>query len=223
MPKYLITVLLVLASNRAGYGQYVQAGTQIPLNYTLGGGWDFSKRISAEMRTGILTFPFDRAILAMLQGFGTDAAITNTIGNAFDFGVALQPSLDFHLGKYHLGAEYAYHFLRAKDPPAALIESYYGVTLPRRLGSRENTFVLVSHLHAAGIRLGRVFDLSQPGWELKVELAVSKVFASSSVLSGDFGDMQRASALIDAELNRYYIDYGYLPSLNVFLVRRFGT
>ncbi|MFN8206849.1 MAG: hypothetical protein U0T82_05495 [Bacteroidales bacterium] len=196
----------------------VQIGTQVPLFYSAGFELEAKNGLAFNFQSGILTKPYDAAILGTLKLFGTDEAIVNTIGEAFDYGFILQPSVKYHFKKWYTGLSYSYYSLVASDAPASLIENYYGITLP--VTARNKELQLNSELQNAGILFGREFQFKNPGWQLSLELSLAKTFWSRSRLSNDNGDLPRLSAPIDEELNQYFIEYGYLPSINVFLVRK---
>lgn len=216
------SLFVITSYSVKGQQTQLQVGTQIPLNYSIGVEQQVSRKFSVNFQAGILTSPYDQIILEVLKKFGTSEALTNTIGDAFSIGYMLQPTFKFNFGKNYFGLDYSFYSLIANDVPVDAIENYYSVTLPKRQINRTNNFTLTSNLHNLGILYGRLFQFRNPHLHLKLEFSIAKTFSSSSTLTAEYGDVSHISPKIDDELNQYYIDYGYLPSLNVFLVYVLG-
>lgn len=223
MAKALFQIVLLVfffANTASAQESSIQLGTQIPLMYSVGYEFDLSNKISFNTQIGILTKPFDVTILEILKYTGTEEPIVNTIGEAFKFGFIFQPTIKINIKRNYIGAYYSYYSLVAEETPAYLIESYYDIYLPRRTKNIANEFKINSRLHNVGLLIGRRFKFKNPGFELKLELAFAKTFKSKSKLSSEFGDVSMASSLIDNELDYYYVNYGYFPSFNVFIVKK---
>jgi hypothetical protein len=199
----------------------LQIGSQIPLNYSLGVEHEFGPKFSAAIHFGILTQPYDKAIMGILKSFGTDESLVNTIGDAFNIGYIVQTSLKFNFHKSYIGLVPSYYYLRANDAPADAIESYYGITLPFGIGSKK-TYTIKSNLYNIGLLYGHRFTLKNPHMEIRLELEVVKTAASSSSLWNDSEKLDKISEKVDNKLNGYYMTYGYLPSLNIYWVYKLG-
>jgi hypothetical protein len=179
---------------------------------------ELKKGLAFNAQVGILTKPYDAAILEALRLFGTNEALVNTIGDAFSYGFVLQPSIKYHYRKLIAGFTYSYFSLVAKDAPLNLIEKYYNVSLPPAY--RNIQLRLDSKLQNAGVLVGRRFYLKNPAWQIILECSLAKTFWSRNRLTAGNVDINFLSTAIDLKLQEYYIDYGYLPSINIFLVRR---
>ncbi len=218
---FQITIIIILLANTTfAQKSIIQLGTQIPLMYSIGYELDINNKISFNTQIGILTKPYDVTILEILKLFGTEEPLTNTIGEAFNFGFIFQPTIKYNFKKNYIGAYYSYYSLNAEETPTDAIENYYNIYLPSRIKNRTNEFILNSKLHNIGLLFGRKFELKNPTLELRLELAFAKTFKSKSKLSSEFGDMSTISSLIDNELDYYYINYGYLPSFNIFIIKK---
>lgn len=194
-------------------------GTDIPLFYTAGFQQQLSGNFSLDGRAGLLTKPYDVAILNILKAFDTDELLVNTIGEAFDFGLNIQGVLNWHIKKYYLGVTYSYLMLKAKDRPLDVLQNYYGINLIN-WGSREMT--VRSDLHNAGLLFGRSFVFKNPAFAVNLELSVLKTFSSTSYVTNSDGDNQEIlSKAVDKKLNPYYMKYGILPSVNAHVVYTF--
>jgi hypothetical protein len=220
----LILFALLLGQLIKAQSSEIAIGTQVPLIYSIGYEYKLKQPFSFNLQLGLLTKPYDKAILSTLKLFGTDEALVNTIGNAFTYGICLQPTIKYHYKKNYFGVYYSYYNLNAKDAPVQAIESYYGVSIPTKTGRTERTFNLVSNLHNAGLLYGRRIAFKNPKLELRLEFAVAKTFTSDSYLYGSSGfSNPTLNSLIDQELRAYYLQYGYLPSLNIFFVYKSST
>ena len=195
-------------------------GTQIPVCYSLGIEKGFSDLVALSLQGGILTSPYDKIILNILKSFGTEDVLVNTVGEAFSHGLVIQVTPTVQTKRWYGGPFYSFFSLVAKDAPADLIENYYGVDIPDRIQSRTRELILTSNLHNAGILIGRKFDLKTK-LELRTEISFAKTFNSSSKLSTANYDFENISTSIDEELSKYYKDFGYIPSLNLFLAYKF--
>lgn len=215
-----IALLLTIITLKINSQNNLFIGTQIPLTYNLGYEFQFSTKWSISSQFGILTKPYDKAILTLMEEFGTDEQLVNTVGEAFSYGLAFQPEIIYTIRKWEIGIFYSYFFLKAEDAPKNAIENYYGVSFPIRppifIGS--NNLTLTSNLYNAGIKFGRKFFFKNPAFEIRTEFDFAKTFASKSKLTANDADIDRISELVDKDLNEYYIDYGYLPALNIRLL-----
>lgn len=219
--KYWVFLSLLFTCNLLqAQKSNVIMGTKVPLNYTLGFGQQVYSGLSLNIHAGILTKPYDQAIVEIMKTLGADKALANTIGEAFTIGYNIQPSVKYSLGKYYIGLSYAYYSLWANDVSRESIEDYYGVSLPFR-PLRTNTFDMNSRLHNTGVYFGRSFNLDSPEWSLDLELGIHKTFSSANKLHADYGELTTVNNLIDNELDEVYKQYGYLASLNVFIVYSF--
>lgn len=221
LKKSLIILLLMFSYNfLQAQKSSLNLGTKVPLNYTLGFERQVFSDYSLNIHGGLLTKPYDQAIVEIMKTLGADKALANTIGEAFTIGYNIQPSIKYYFGKYYLAGSYAYYSLWAKDVSRKNIEDYYGISLPYR-PLKINTFDMNSRLHNVGIYFGRNFSLDLPDWSFNLELGVYKTISSDNKLHADFGELTTINKLIDDELDEVYNKYGYLASINIFIVYSF--
>jgi len=195
-------------------------GVNIPTFYTIGYQHSLNRHFSLNGQVGLLTDPFDEILVNVFESFDADEVLLNTVGEAFSYGLNFQPMLKWHIHKMYLGLTYSYLNLVAKDRPSDVLENYYGITVPSRRSSSELT--LISNLHNAGISFGRSFYFKDPSFSIVVELSVLKTFASSSKIKDKYGDeFSSLSILVDEELSQYYLDYGFVPNISIYLVYTF--
>jgi hypothetical protein len=220
MRKLLIFLsFLIITIKSFSQDNSVIAGTNIPLFYTVGYQQKISEKFSATVKFGLLTKPYDALILNLLKAFDTDKMLVNTIGEAFSVGYNIQPEIKWHFRKSYVGFSYSYLLLKAVECPSDAIENYYGVSIPNR---RSVSLTLKSSLHNAGIFYGRKFQFKNPHFLMAAELSVLKTFKSKSKMTNSQGEeLERLSNLIDNQLNTYYVEYGYLPSFNLYFIYKF--
>ena len=80
-----------------------------------------------------------------------------------------------------------------------------------------NDLQLTSNLYNVGLLIGRRFHFKNPKWQFRTEFAIAKVLGSKTKLSSDYRDLVNLSVIVNDELEEYYWEYGYLPSLNFYL------
>lgn len=197
----------------------IYIGTNIPLYYTAGYSHLFNNNLSLNTQFSLLTKPYDKIILDVLEIFDTDELLLNTIGEAFNFGYNIQPEFNYHFGKNYLGVSYSYLKLKAEDHPSDIISNYLNIYIPTR---RNVDLTVQSTLHNAGLLYGHCFDMKNPQLSLNLEFSVQKTFASKTNLKTEtIADLIALSSAVDKELNEYYVKYGVLPSINIFFTYTF--
>lgn len=216
----ILIVLLFLTILIKAQKNKLWVGTQIPLCYQLGYEHKLSNQLGIDFRIGIITKPYDKAIISILEVFDFDELLLKTAGDAFQVGYNFQLTPKWYFRKIYFGTYYSYFLLRAKDRPADIIEKLYQVEIDG--GRIDNRYLtLSSSLHNIGVLVGYPIPLINPSWEFNVELALAKTIASKSKLSGESGEFAYASEIANEQLNEYYLKYGYEPSLNIYLIYHF--
>lgn len=61
----------------------LEVGTELPLNYSIGFGYNYIEDLHLSFRAGILTRPYDLLILEILEFTGTEESLVNTVRDAF--------------------------------------------------------------------------------------------------------------------------------------------
>jgi hypothetical protein len=218
MKKSFIILYFLIFSNVV-FSQTSNAflGIDLPLYYTIGYEQKISNHFSVNAKLGFLTKPFDVTTLDVLKAFGTDELVVNTIGEVFSVGINLQPSVKWHFHKSYIGVSYSYLSLNALNCTLEEIEKLYGVEIPDT--GRNTKLSLHSNLQNAGLLYGRKFSFKNPSYGLNLELSILKTFYSSSRLETNHDNsLDVLNTLIDFKLNEYYINYGYIPGINIVFV-----
>lgn len=202
----------------------IKVGSQIPIQYAVQYDYQPSKRFSGNAQVGVLTKPYDQVILVTLQSLGVSEEIVDVLTYAFDVGLISQAGTNYHFKKNYMGLTAAWIHLRASDTPVGVMESAFNVDIdsyparPKQSVASLVNISLASDLLTAGILYGRRFTFKNPRVEVCTEIGFAKVIASKSYVESPQRSLTTLSTLVDEELNEDYLTYGYLPSINLFLV-----
>lgn len=199
----------------------VDLGTEIPVIYSAGLTFPVYKQLDLNFRTGILTYPYDRAIISILDAFVNDKALTGTIGEAFSYGICFKSGINYLFRSLYTGIHYSFLSLTAKDTPVDLINNYYGLNLPISYIFEPVVYMLRSDLHNAGLVIGKNFRINEQ-IVFSAEFSVMKTFLSNTRLESSRAlNIIDASTLIHNKLEDYYLAYGWIPTINLYF--RFQT
>ncbi len=206
----------------------MKVGTQIPIQYAVQYDYKFHPKWSGNVQVGVLTKPYDQAILSILKSLGVDQEIVNVLTSAFNFGLITQAGMNYHFKKNYVGVTGSWIHLQAADTPVSAVEAAFNVNIasypqrPRQSAKTPISLTLSSDLYNAGILYGRRFTFKNPKIELHTEFSFAKVLGSSSYIDSAQKSLESLSTVVDNELKTDYLDYGYLPSINVFFVFKLG-
>jgi hypothetical protein len=202
-------------------------GTQIPLQYTTGYAYRFSRYFSARLHVGVLTKPYDRFIRSSMETFGMDQELSQVIAKSFRGGTLLGTGANYHFGKSYAGIYGQYIHLRSGGvTPADALGIYFKQDFsgfdPRGLPAF--AFSMQSNLLQLGALYGRQFQFRSPRWRMDAELSVAKVVTSRSTFSSNRPGVDRTGLAktlyqyLDREVGQAYQKHGWLPTINVYLV-----
>jgi hypothetical protein len=230
MKKLLLLTLTVLSVKAFAQMEHrFKIGTQIPFQYNIGYENRFTGRFSANLQAGILTKPYDQAIINIMSKLGVGDVYIRVLESAFKFGFVGDLSGRYHFGKNYTGIYGQFIRLSGQDTPSGLVESAFKVNLsnyPRKRNqpipaAGENLFIQ-SSLVQLGILYGRRFLFKDPQWEIHAEFSISKNISSQTKVTSETREVVNLQTLINNELVSLYKDYAYIPSLNVYLVYKLG-
>jgi hypothetical protein len=226
--KNLLPAFFILISAYYSLAQSsIKIGTQIPIQYALQYDYQFHPRWSGNVQAGVLTKPYDQVILSLLKSLGVNQEIVNVLTSAFNFGIITQVGDDYHFKKSYVGITGSWLHLQAANAPVSAVEAAFGVSIasyplrPRQSAKTPVTLTLSSDLYNASILYGRRFTFKNPKIELHTEFSFAKVLGSSSYIDSPQKSVESLSTIVDNELKTDYLNYGYLPSINVFFVYKF--
>ena len=216
----------LLPAATASHHQFF-VGTQIPLQYTAGYAYQFNNRFSARAQVGVLTKPYDQYIVRLMEAFGMEKNLGRVIERSFRSGTLLGLGVNYHAGKNYAGLSGQYINLRgAGITPADGLgiffkQDFSGFGLSS-LPAFE--FTMQSNLFNLGVLYGRQIPLPNPRWRIDAEVGVAKVvasgntFASNRPLIDRTGLTQGLYRELDRQLKKSYWQYGWLPTVSVYLV-----
>ncbi len=206
------------------------AGVQIPLNYTLGYRYQFSRRLSVQAQGGLIAAPFEQYTLKLLEGFGLDPNLSRVIDRSFQQSSSVSLGISVHANSPWYGTLYGQyiHFSAGPITPADGLGIYFNRDFSgfNLLNSPAFVFNLQSNVWVAGLRVGRSFQFADSRFGLNTELGLGKILTTTNTFSSNrsavdaLGVTQQLYSNLDNEIDTKLRQYGYLPTLNVLLTYR---
>ncbi len=193
----------------------ISFGTDIPYQHYAGVNLQY-EHTDYGFRTGILAKPYSGMILNLLEAFGTEDVYINMLESAFRFGWMNGLGASYKFGRnknWYAGPELRFDFLTASDTPTELVEAATGESIlnlyPRFRDGIDIRLGLV--MYAAGIRMGRTFQLGENKdhyWV--IELSAFKHYATQSLLEINDREADRLNSIVDELLwEDVFKEYGY--------------
>lgn len=203
------------------------AGTQIPLQFTVGYEYRLSKVLSARAQAGFVGQPYSGFIVDAMEAFGMDKYLSQVIRKSFEGGVVIGAGPNFHFGKNYIGVFGQYMRLKTGGiTPADALSiqfkkdfSQFDVT-----GLPVFVFNMQSSMFNTGLLYGRQFTLRNPRFAINAEAGIAKVVASKNNFSSNRSLIDRtrfATNLyreLDEEIRSAYWKHGFIPTLNLYFV-----
>ncbi len=205
-------------------------GVQLPLNYTAGYRFQFSRRLSAQVQGGLIAAPFDRYTIKTLEAFGLDPALGNTLDRSVRQGSIIGAGVSIHANSPWYAGVFG-QYIRLKAGPISPADGL-GVYFKRDfsgfglLNSPAFVFNLQSDLWVGGVRVGRSFRFTDSRFGLNTEVSLGKVittrntFSSNRALIDALGVTQNLYKNLDDEIDTKLRQSGFLPTLNLLLTYR---
>lgn len=208
---------------------HVFIGTQVPLQFTVGYGYRFSKRLSAQAQAGIMTKPYSGFIVDAMKSFGMDEYLARVIKKAFKNGLVFGVGPNYHFGNNYIGVYGQYMHLQGGGiTPADALSVYFkkDFTAFDPTGLPAFEFSMQSNIANAGALFGHEFRLRNPRVSINGEISLSKIVASKNSFSSNRSLIDQTSFAqniykeIDKQMRDAYWKYGFIPTLNLYLVYR---
>lgn len=206
------------------------AGVKIPLNYTAGYRFQFSRRLLAQAEGGLIAAPFDRYTLRTLEAFGLEPTLSRALDRSFRRGSSVSFGVNVHAGSPWYAGVYGQYVRLAAGAitPADALGVYFkrdfsGFGL---LNSPTFVFNMQSNLWVAGLRVGRSIRFADSHFGLNVEASLGKIVATRNAFSSNrslvdgLGLTQRLYDNLNAEVDTKLRRNGFLPTLNLLLTYR---
>lgn len=208
---------------------YAMAGTQFPLQYTAGIQYQFHPHFSASIQAGLLTKPYDKYLLYCMEVAGLSKTLSNIIEKSFKRALLGSIGVNYHIKKYYAGIYALGAQMQAEGPLLELANVYYKGKLPADVDPA--LLVIAGNLRmnwesdliCAGILAGRKFTLPRR-FEFRTEIGFTKIMGSQSRYAVGYSLVdesllaQELYSRMNDEFKKSYWKYGYIPSLNLYLV-----
>jgi hypothetical protein len=208
---------------------HVFVGTQVPLQFTAGYGYRFSNRLSAQVQAGLITKPYSGFMVDAMETFGMDKYLARVIRKAFQNGVVFGVGPNLHFGNNYVGVYGQYMRLQGGGiTPADALSIYFKKDFSAFdvNGLPVFEFTMQSNAVNAGALFGHRFPFRNPRLAMHGEVSLSKIVASKNSFSSNRTIVDRTAfarniyAEIDEEMQKAYWKYGFIPTLNLYLVYR---
>ncbi len=202
-------------------------GSQIPVDFTAGYSYQFNDRYSAAAHVGFITKPYSSFLINAMQTFGMDENLGKVIKKAFRTGGVYGIGPTYHFKKTHVGVFGQYMHLKGGGiTPADALSVYFKKDFtPLNVNSLPAfEFSMQSNLVNVGALFGYVFQLRNPRLSINSEASLSKIIGSKNTFSSNRTLIDRTAFVqniyreIDDEMRDAFIKYGFIPSLNLYLV-----
>jgi hypothetical protein len=206
---------------------HVFIGSQIPVQFTAGYGYRFSDRMSARAQAGFITKPYSGFIVSAMKAFGMDKYLAQVIKKAFQSGAVYGVSPNYHFGRNYVGIYGQYMHLKGGGiTPADALSVYLKKDFTQFdvLGLPVFEFSMQSNMVNAGVLFGRQFRLHNPRLSINGEAGLSKIVTSKNSFSSNRSLIDRTAFAqkmykeIDKEMQDAYWKYGFIPTINLYLV-----
>jgi hypothetical protein len=217
------------ALNKTFSRSSVFLGSQIPVQFTAGYGYQFSNRLSVRAQAGLITKPYRGFIVNAMEAFGMDEYLAQVIKKSFRSGTVLGVGPNLHFGKNYIGVYGQYMHLKGGGiTPADALSIHFkkDFTDFNVTGLPIFEFSLQSNLVNVGALFGHSFQLRNPRLSISGEAGLSKIVASENSFSSNRTIVDRTAYAqnlfkeIDNDMDDAYQKYGFIPTINLYLVYR---
>jgi hypothetical protein len=221
---FFILSVSVSAQDQQQFGAYFKAGTHIPFIYSIGGEFVIYEFIGIQAQYGIVAQPYKEALFWMITQSNDDPRISRLIRSTIKVGHIITIGPNFHFEKNYIGTYFQQIHLRGRNTSSQMVQDYYDTDFP---SANPVTIRVRSNMHQWGLLYGRRFPLNE-NFQIHTEASISQNIGSKNRFwsSNRFLDntpfVQDLYDEIDKGFRRNYRDHGFIPTVNVFFVYRFG-
>ncbi len=227
---WLLAAYLVGPESASGQqkSHQIMAGTQFPVHWGLGYQYNHHKHFSGRVQVGLLTAPYDKFIIYSMEAFGFDQKYSKALDQSFKLGIVGTVNPQYRFGNNYLGVQGQMAYLRGsislEEAAQLLLDSKVPVPDLSQLPIILPDFSTRSNLFLLGITYGKEFTLSDPRFALRPEIGFTKIIAARNHFSIDIDVLDQLPPVkvyyhnLDERLKSYYLTYGYIPSISLYLV-----
>lgn len=163
-----------------------------------------------------------------MRTFGMNECLARVIKKAFQRGSVFSIGPNYGFGKNYAGVYAQYMHLKGGSTPADALSVYFKKDFTQFdvTGLPVFQFSMQSNIVNVGALFGHRFQLGSPRLALNGEVGLSKIVASKNTFSSNRTIVDQTSAArnlyreIDQSIRKDYVKYGYIPTVNVYLVFR---
>jgi hypothetical protein len=201
---------------------------EFPLHFGIGYEGQIGKAFSAGGSVGVLTSPNSDLIITYLRFIGTEEELVLIIEDAFQLGIVGEVNFNYNFGRNYIGIFSQVIGAQAGDASPELIQNYFGVDLndyPLKSGgssAAEKNLTIKTRLYQLGLQYGRRFPLKDQRFEIDAEIGLSANIGSKSKIYSDNRDFSELNERVNIELQNFYKDYAFIPSMGVMFIYKFA-
>jgi hypothetical protein len=229
------TVLALFTSALLGFsnGAIAQRSSlkviaEFPLHFGVGYEGQIGAGFSMGGSMGVMTSPNSDIIITYLRFIGTEEELVLMIEDAFQLGWVGELNVNYNFKRNYVGLFGQAIGAQAGDVSPELVQDYFGVDLedyplkPGGTSGPERNLTIRTRLYQMGLLYGRRFPLKDKRFEIDAEVGLSANVGSTSKVYSDNRDFSELNERINVELQGFYSDYAFIPSLGVLFVYKFA-
>jgi hypothetical protein len=205
---------------------YFKIGTQIPFQHSIIYDHRITPGFSINGGVGLITGPYTNMIFSGLENRGMiSASDRNVIDRTFQMGVTYQLGANFHFDKNYIRTYGQLMTLNGDLSYTDLANLYLGTNIPD-VTRFLNPIDVRSNVPMVGVLYGRRFSIGKNS-EIHVEGSIAKTLGhNTKYKTNTFLDRidlvnDIIYSGIDNDLDSYFTQKGWLPSVNVYYVYKF--
>ena len=205
---------------------YLKIGTQIPFQHSIIYDHRITPGFSINGGLGLISGPYTGMIFSGLENRGMiKSSDRRVLDRTFQMGVTYQLGANFHFGKNYVRTYGQVMRLNGDLSYTDLANLYLGTNIPD-ITRFLNPIDIKSSVPMVGVLYGRRFSIGENS-EIHVEGSIGKTLGHNTTYTTNTF-LDRVGVVndvlyngIDNDLDRYFTQKGWLPSLNVYYVYKF--
>jgi hypothetical protein len=201
---------------------------EFPLHFGIGYEGQIGAGFSAGGSLGVMTSPNSDLIITYLRFIGTEEELVLIIEDAFQLGIVGEVNVNYNFKRNYIGIFSQAIGAQAGDVAPELVEDYFDVNLedyplkPGGTSGPERNLTVRTRLYQLGLLYGRRFPLKDKRFEIDAEVGLSANIGSTSKFYSDNRDFSELNERVNVELQTFYKEYAFIPSVGVMFVYKFA-
>lgn len=210
--------------------QGVHFGIKLPYSYNIGYYKRFNPRIGMHADFQFITFPFSNVPIVYMEMWGADPKLAAILDEPYSIGAGLDIGAHYYFGsdnrRYYVGLSAQWMNLLKRDISDEVINEAFDVDLdgpkfpegPITKADSKKPLTLNTNYVQLGIFAGKKWQLYNPDWEVRIEIAMSMNLFSHHNLQSDYRYITPVAKQANEELQDMMHKYAWFPSLNIFMI-----